>query len=383
VGNSQVFDNGTNVGIGNATPNRKFIVQEAGTSTSGNVIGVRNDNTTSGAYINFIAGGSNAPSIGAKGNDITFTADGYGGTELLRVTGTGNLGLGVTPSAWLNTLNALQIGAAHLFGQTTGTGTVSLGNNVYLNSTPAYIYQYNGKATRYSQYDGQHEFYTAPSGTAGNAISFTQAMTLDASGRLGIGTTSPSGRLDVFSSSDVYTNISTSGNGTSAVLSLFNSSGVTDGAAIGYNVAMRFGTITGLNAAGFTERMRITSGGNLLIGTTTDIGTKLAVNGTTYTAGLSVNATAYQGNVTMNTGTTYIYNAGSGSHTFTLQSASGSNQVFIVKNASSRSLTIATTGGQAIIDNAGASTTTFTLAANKAMIIQQDGGSTNYIISIY
>jgi hypothetical protein len=85
----------------------------------------------------------------------------------------------------------------------------------------------------------------------------------------------------------------------------------------------------------------------------------------------------------MNTGTTYIYNAGSGSHTFTLQSASGSNQVFIVKNASSRSLTIATTGGDVIIDNAGASTSTFTLAANKAMIIQQDGGSTNYIISIY
>ena len=94
IGNSLVFDNGTNVGIGNATPNRKFLVQEAGTSTSGNVIGVRNDNSTSGAYINFIAGGGNAPSIGAKGNDITFTADGYGGTELLRVTGTGNVGIG-------------------------------------------------------------------------------------------------------------------------------------------------------------------------------------------------------------------------------------------------------------------------------------------------
>jgi hypothetical protein len=131
------------------------------------------------------------------------------------------------------------------------------------------------------------------------------------------------------------------------------------------------------------ERMRITSGGNLLIGTTTDAGYKLLVNGTTYTVGFSPNATAYQGNVTMNTGTTYVYNASSGSHTFTLQSASGTNQIFIVKNHSARSLTIATTGGDVIIDNAGASTTTFTLAANKAMIIQQDGGSTNYIISIY
>jgi hypothetical protein len=106
------------------------------------------------------------------------------------------------------------------------------------------------------------------------------------------------------------------------------------------------------------------------------------VSGTTYTAGLSVNASAFSGNVTLNTGTSYIY-IGTGGHTFTLQSASGSNQIYIVKNASSSSLSIATTGGQTIIDNAGAATSTFTLAANKAMIIQQDGGTKNYIMSIY
>jgi hypothetical protein len=44
----------------------------------------------------------------------------------------------------------------------------------------------------YGQTSGQHQWYTAPSGTAGNAITFTQAMTLNASGNLGIGTTSPS-----------------------------------------------------------------------------------------------------------------------------------------------------------------------------------------------
>jgi hypothetical protein len=35
-----------------------------------------------------------------------------------------------------------------------------------------------------------HQWFTAPSGTAGNAITFTQAMTLDASGRLLVGNTS-------------------------------------------------------------------------------------------------------------------------------------------------------------------------------------------------
>jgi hypothetical protein len=44
---------------------------------------------------------------------------------------------------------------------------------------------------------GQHQWHIAPSGTAGNAISFTQAMTLDASGNLGVGTSSPGKRLDV------------------------------------------------------------------------------------------------------------------------------------------------------------------------------------------
>jgi hypothetical protein len=42
------------------------------------------------------------------------------------------------------------------------------------------------------QTDGAFTFNQAASGTAGNAITFTQAMTLDASGNLGVGTTSPS-----------------------------------------------------------------------------------------------------------------------------------------------------------------------------------------------
>lgn len=87
-------------------------------------------------------------------------------------------------------------------------------------------------------------------------------------GNVGIGTSSPSGKLDVFSTSDVYQNIITSGSGTSSVLSMYNTTGNTDGAAIGYNGAMRFGTITGVNAGGFSERMRITSSGNVGIGTT-------------------------------------------------------------------------------------------------------------------
>jgi hypothetical protein len=54
-------------------------------------------------------------------------------------------------------------------------------------------------ATYYKQSSGQHQWSIASSGTAGNSITFTQAMTLDNSGNVGIGTTSPSsyGKLAV------------------------------------------------------------------------------------------------------------------------------------------------------------------------------------------
>jgi hypothetical protein len=65
-------------------------------------------------------------------------------------------------------------------------------NNYYYNGSN-YIYAANGAATRYHLVDGQHQWYTAPPGTAGSAITFTQAMTLDASGNLLVGTTSTFG----------------------------------------------------------------------------------------------------------------------------------------------------------------------------------------------
>jgi hypothetical protein len=49
----------------------------------------------------------------------------------------------------------------------------------------------------YQQNESAHAWFSAPSGTAGNAITFTQAMTLDASGNLGIGTSSPATKLHV------------------------------------------------------------------------------------------------------------------------------------------------------------------------------------------
>ena len=97
----------------------------------------------------------------------------------LTLDASGNLGLGVTPSAWgfggvLQLLTGVSLSST--FGADLAFGAYYNAGWKYHNSTYA--------PTWYSQTGGTHKWYTAPSGTAGNAISFTQALTLDAAANL-------------------------------------------------------------------------------------------------------------------------------------------------------------------------------------------------------
>jgi hypothetical protein len=142
---------------------------------------------------------------------------------------------------------------------------------------------------------------------------------------------------------------------------MYNSTGVTDGAAIGYNVALRFGTITGVNAAGFSEKMRITSGGELLINTTSDAGDyKLQVNGNVYgnkyyasgpnavfsTANAGTGASWMQ--VTNNNGTLYLGKDNSAGTSFGVANAAiiynAGNSDMVFWNNSQEAFRISATG---------------------------------------
>jgi hypothetical protein len=69
-------------------------------------------------------------------------------------------------------------------------GHCNLTCNAYESGNTVWTYSTSNGATRYAQtISGTHAWYNAPSGTAGNAITFTQAMTLGSNGNLLVGTT--------------------------------------------------------------------------------------------------------------------------------------------------------------------------------------------------
>jgi hypothetical protein len=148
----------------------------------------------------FAAGTAALPSITATGDTNTGlyfpAADtiGFseGGAEVARFDSSGNFGLGVTPSAW--SWRALQVGSFGGFFATNSAAYASyLGNNAYYNAGWKYIASTAAVHYEMAGGDGAHRWYNAPSGTAGNAITFTQAMTLDANNNLLLGTTSSAG----------------------------------------------------------------------------------------------------------------------------------------------------------------------------------------------
>jgi len=111
----------------------------------------------------------------------------------MRIDSSGNVGIGVVPSAWgqSGTLQAVQIKSTSL----AGSGTNAYwGSNWYGGGFDKYIE--NGAASLAVQTGGQHIWYGAASGTADNAISFSERMRIDASGNLLVGTTSTQGYFD-------------------------------------------------------------------------------------------------------------------------------------------------------------------------------------------
>jgi hypothetical protein len=238
----------TNPVTGSGTTN--YLPKFTGTSTigdsilyeafSGVVVGgpiYAADGTSTSASIRFL--NANSGLYSAPSDALGFITS---GTEKMRLNASGNLGLGVTPSAWESGFNAIEVdnvGNA-IFGR--GGSDMRILSNAYYDG--AYKYAVNGAASTYQQTDGKHIWFQAGSGTAGNAISFTQAMTLNASGNLSIGNTNDTYKLDVSGTGRFAASYTASG---SVAIETWQRAGGAVSADMTYNDAntsMNFGTST-------------------------------------------------------------------------------------------------------------------------------------------
>jgi hypothetical protein len=250
VDTNTLFVDSTNnrVGLGTLTPDS--ILHMASAST----LNWKLQNTGAGGATVGSFAGVGAGSIGSISNDPFFFFT--NNVERMRLDASGNLGLGVTPSAWTTNAKAFQFGNVGTVFR-NDSGAVNIGQNLYESAANTYRYLVNFFATRYEQQSGAHLWYTAPSGTAGNAISFTQAMTLDASGRLGIGVTSPGVALDVQNASTTQIRAVMTGTNGAEIRMLADTSVGIIGTYNNFPLSLR---------TNGTERATLTTGGNLLLG---------------------------------------------------------------------------------------------------------------------
>ena len=290
------------------TASSKYQYSQAGTALS---ISATSNSVNSGALIDFNAYNASA---GATGIYLGAFAGSSGNgpanfvlgrrtsattwAESLRVDTSGNLGLGIIAS--VSDFKTLQIGYVGNGLLTTGQNDLILASNAYYSS--GWRYGGSGKANYFELDTGSFKWYQAnTSGTLGNAIAFTQAMTLDATGKLILNGTSSNGYLTIKN-----TNPSTS------LISIQSYASPTEIGSIKFDQTTDLLSISTVNVAGGitfgtngTERVRLTSGGNFGIGQTSP----QTALGFANTASISWGTTNYpyingdQGNNTISIGT--------------------------------------------------------------------------------
>jgi hypothetical protein len=170
---------GINVGIGLSNPASKLEVQESGTGSSSGVISATATSGGNAGY-GFKTGGTLRwfiDTIGSAGSEALRFYSSSASAERMRLDTSGNLGLGVTPSAW-SAHKILQVGSWASFGSFNGNLNSQMMNNAYWDGSN-YIYIGSSQASYYAQTSGVHSWYGAPSGTSGGALTFTQLLSVE------------------------------------------------------------------------------------------------------------------------------------------------------------------------------------------------------------
>jgi hypothetical protein len=211
--------------------------------------------TLSGGTIdNAVIGGTTA----AAGTFTTLTSTGNtvlgdAATDTLNVgagglikDASGNVGVGVTPSAWAGGYKAIQVAGSSSAAFSGDTGSAHITTNTYFDGTN-WKYIASATAMDYYQFAGSHVWRNAASGTAGNAITFTQGMSLDANNNFLVNGTFGSGVQVFYNNTDVINSRSGQVAGTSRSLytGWYSATSTTQG-TLSFNVTTN-GNVTNTN----------------------------------------------------------------------------------------------------------------------------------------
>lgn len=257
ITNSLIYDNGAGgVSIGKTTStfgtSTRTSLEVSGSTDS--IISLFTGSTLNGYLFH---DGTDMQLLNAKSGALSlYTAS----TERMRITSTGNVGIGTSsPYSKLDVSGAISMNGAY-FAANNATYTQIY--KAQSNSVGLYI---GGAGDPQNYYDNTQHFFRSSGGGATYAI-------IDSSGNVGIGTTTPGDKLEVSGTGNIGIRIRTSTNTGSDYASLRYVQGATETAVTYVNLGNY------ITSVGGSERMRITSTGNVGIGTASP-SQKLDVNG--------------------------------------------------------------------------------------------------------
>tara|TARA_B100001094_G_scaffold180239_2_gene174576 strand:- start:10778 stop:13138 length:2361 start_codon:yes stop_codon:yes gene_type:complete len=276
-------------------------------------------------------GDFNSAIAGKTGGALQFRTNGNS-TVAMHLDSSGNVGIGTsTTTGNSGHSNIFLGGTANIYADSAATAdaSLSISQNAFVDSDGSWEYRVTDEATNYYQNAGNHVWRVAASGTAGTDISWQEAMRIDSSGNVGIGTSNINALLHVGGTADAQ------GSQANPAIQIGSTTGYRLGmytdAEGGYieNKNGDDGLIFKVKTVG--EAMRINSNGNFLFGGITSE----TATYSSFVSGqqnrileLSTNAAANQGGSTivMSNSTVNSANCGLGSLTFAARGSSASDK---------------------------------------------------------
>jgi len=177
-----VIDQDGSVGIGTSSPDRNLVVNSGASSGYIQLVNTASGTAASNGFeLKLDSAGAIVDLINRENGDMRFFTNNQ---QRMTIDSSGNIGIGVVPD------NANLPTVISEYGIYSGNSQANITANTYYNS--GWKYEDTNTATRYNQTNGVHYWYTAASGTADTAISWSEAMRIDDSGNVGISNSSPS-----------------------------------------------------------------------------------------------------------------------------------------------------------------------------------------------